>query len=116
MIVCDVCKKEFTDRDIYVNGQVVGNFDLFYPKHWSSDTQDLCEKCLTGVLNFMGHIGNGHISEGIIINRSDIKAYFDTFEWSVDSSEEVKSLVLGNINGFMNWLGCNYNIKVDESK
>ncbi len=56
MTSCDVCKKDFSDRDEYIGGKLIAKFDLFYAKHWSNDTRDMCEECLCKVLNFIGKL------------------------------------------------------------
>ena len=51
-----------------------------------------------------------------IIYMDDVREYINTFEWGSDTSDDIKTLVLDNINGFIHWLENKYDISVKENR
>lgn len=58
MIVCNVCKKDFSSKDIYLGGKLIAKYEEFGSPKLPYDTQDLCGGCLFKVLNFIGQLKN----------------------------------------------------------
>lgn len=56
MTGCDICKKSFSSRDIYIGGKLIARHEEFCSPSCAADTKDLCEECLYKVLNFIGKL------------------------------------------------------------